>query len=111
MDYTSILYAIPVAGVLALLFAFWRASWVSKQDAGTDRMKEIAGYIQEGAMAFLTREYRVLAIFVLVVAALLAWSGSREAESSWMAAISFVVGALCSALAGFIGMRVATKAM
>lgn len=110
MDNTSILYAIPVAGLLALLFAFWKASWVSKQDAGTDRMKEIAGYIQEGAMAFLAREYRVLAIFVMIVAVLLAWSGSQEAESSWMAAISFVVGALCSALAGFIGMRVATQA-
>ncbi len=110
MDNTSIMYAIPIAGLLALLFAFWKASWVSKQDAGTDRMKEIAGFIQEGAMAFLAREYRVLAIFVVIVAALLAWSGSQEAESSWMAAISFIVGALCSALAGFIGMRVATQA-
>lgn len=110
MDYNSILYAVPAAGLLALLFAFWKASWVARQDAGTDRMKEIAGYIEEGAMAFLSREYRVLGIFVLVVAALLAWSGSQEAESSWMAAISFVVGAVCSSLAGFIGMKVATKA-
>ena len=110
MEYTNLLYAIPVAGVLALLFAYWKASWVSKQDPGTDRMQEIAGYIQEGAMAFLNREYRVLAIFVVVVAALLAWSGSREPGSSWMAGLSFVVGAVCSALAGYIGMRVATKA-
>ena len=110
MEYTTILYAIPAAGIIALLFAFWKASWVSKQDPGNERMVEIAGYIQEGAMAFLSREYRVLAIFVVIVAALLAWSGSQEEQSSWMAAISFVVGALCSALAGFIGMRVATKA-
>ena len=110
MEYTNLLYAIPVAGVLALLFAFWKASWVAKQDAGTDRMKEIAGYIQEGAMAFLNREYRVLAIFVVVVAALLAWSGSQEEGSSWLAGVSFIVGAVCSALAGYIGMRVATKA-
>ena len=110
MEYTNLLYAIPIAGVLALLFAYWKASWVSKQDEGTDRMKEIAGYIQEGAMAFLNREYRVLAIFVVVVAALLAWSGSQEANSSWLAGVSFIVGAVCSALAGYIGMRVATKA-
>ena len=110
MEYTTILYAIPVAGIIALLFAFWKASWVSKQDPGNERMVEISGYIQEGAMAFLSREYRVLGIFVILVAALLAWSGSQEAASSWMAAISFIVGAFCSALAGFIGMRVATKA-
>ena len=110
MEYTNLLYAIPVAGVLALLFAFWKASWVSKQDPGTPRMQEIAGFIQEGAMAFLNREYRVLAIFVVVVAALLAWSGSQTEGSSWMAGLSFVVGAVCSALAGYIGMRVATKA-
>ncbi len=110
MEYTNLLYAIPVAGVLALLFAFYKASWVGKQDAGTDRMKEIAGYIQEGAMAFLNREYRVLAVFVVVVAALLAWSGSQEEGSSWLAGVSFIVGAVCSALAGYIGMRVATKA-
>lgn len=110
MEYTNILYAIPVAGALALLFAYWKASWVSRQDPGTERMQEIAGYIQEGAMAFLNREYRVLAIFVVVVAALLAWSGSQEESSSWMAGLSFVVGAVCSALAGYIGMRVATKA-
>ncbi|MCE2503669.1 MAG: sodium-translocating pyrophosphatase [Chlorobi bacterium] len=110
MEYTTILYVIPAAGILALLFAFWKASWVGKQDPGNERMVEISGYIQEGAMAFLSREYRVLVIFMVVVAALLAWSGSQEAQSSSMAAISFVVGALCSALAGFIGMRVATKA-
>lgn len=101
---------IPVLGALGLLYTFWKTSWVSKQDAGTDRMKRISLSIATGAMAFLKAEYRVLAIFVVVVAALLAFSGSTEAESSWMIGVSFVVGAFCSALAGFLGMKVATKA-
>ncbi len=107
----TLLYLIPTAGILALLFAFWRALWIKKQDQGTDRMKEIGGYIQEGAMAFLGREYRVLAIFVVVVAVVLGLSGaSKGADSSPLTALSFVTGALCSALAGYIGMRVATNA-
>ncbi|MFP6887108.1 MAG: sodium-translocating pyrophosphatase, partial [Opitutales bacterium] len=85
-------------------------SQVSAADAGTERMKRIAASIQEGAMAFLKAEYRVLAIFVLCVAALLAWSGSVNEGSDPLVAVSFVVGALCSGLAGFLGMRVATKA-
>lgn len=101
---------IPVLGALGLLYTFWKTSWVSKQDAGTDRMKRISLSIATGAMAFLKAEYRVLAIFVVVVAALLAFSGSTEAESSWLIGVSFVVGAFCSALAGFLGMKVATKA-
>jgi K(+)-stimulated pyrophosphate-energized sodium pump len=110
-----LLYVIPGAGVLALLFAFMKASWIGKQDAGTDRMKEIAGYVQEGAMAFLRREYRVLAVFVLVVAALLGGAHAMG-ESTDLAyknpliALSFVLGAACSALAGWFGMKVATKA-
>lgn len=110
VEYSTLLYAIPAAGVLALLFAGFKASWVGRQEVGTDRMKEIAGFIQEGAMAFLNREYRVLAIFVVVVAAVLAWSGSQTEGSHWFAGLSFIVGAICSALAGYIGMRVATKA-
>lgn len=110
MDVTTLLYLIPVTGILALLFAYHKASWVARQDPGDDRMKEIASFIQEGAMAFLNREYRVLALFVVVVAILLAVSGAREEASSPLAALSFTVGALCSALAGYIGMRVATKA-
>jgi len=99
-----------LAGVAALLFAFWKATWITRQDSGTPRMQEIARSIQEGAMAFLGREYRVLAIFVVVVAILLGFAGSQEASSSWMIAVSFVIGASCSALAGFFGMRVATQA-
>lgn len=106
----TITYAIPVFGVLALLYTFWRSSWVSKQEVGTDRMARIAENIADGAMAFLKAEYRVLAIFVVVVAGLLAWSGSQSEDSSWLVAVSFILGAICSALAGFIGMRIATKA-
>ncbi len=103
-------YLIPVAGALALGYAFMRAQWVGKQDVGTDRMAEIANDIAEGAQAFLRREYRVLALFVVAVAVLLAFANLGRADSSPLIALSFVVGALCSALAGFIGMRVATKA-
>jgi K(+)-stimulated pyrophosphate-energized sodium pump len=100
---------IPVLGVLGLLYTFWKTAWVSKQDPGTDRMQRIADAIAKGAMAFLKAEYRVLAIFVVVVALLLAWSGN-SADSSPLIGISFVVGAFCSALAGYLGMKVATKA-
>ena len=103
-------YWIPAAGGIALLFTFWKTSQVGAADAGTERMKRIAASIQEGAMAFLKAEYRVLAIFILCVAALLAWSGSANEGSDPLVAVSFVVGALCSGLAGFLGMRVATKA-
>jgi K(+)-stimulated pyrophosphate-energized sodium pump len=101
---------IPVLGVLGLIYTFWKTSWVSKQDAGTERMQRIATAISDGAMAFLKAEYKVLAIFVVVVAVLLAYTGSTEPESSSLIGVSFVVGAFCSALAGFIGMKVATKA-
>jgi len=103
-------YFIPVAGVLALAFAFLRAGWIKKQDAGTDLMKEIAGHIKEGAMAFLRREYKILAIFVVVVAVLLAVVNWNSDVSHPLIAFSFVVGAVCSGLAGFIGMRIATEA-
>lgn len=109
MEY--ILYAVPVAGVLGLLYTFWKSSWVAKQEVGTEKMANIAEHIAEGAMAFLRAEYRVLAIFVLVVGVLLAIQGYNLGEgSSWMVSISFLAGAVSSALAGFIGMRVATKA-
>ncbi len=110
-----LLYVIPVTGVLALLFAWSKASWISKQEVGTPRMAEIAGYVQEGAMAFLRREYKVLAIFVAVVAVLLALSNlvgesTDIAYKNPLIALSFVVGAVCSAAAGWFGMRVATLA-
>ncbi len=104
----TITYAIPVFGVLALLYTLWRSSWVSKQEVGTERMARIAKNISEGAMAFLKAEYRVLSIFVIAVAILLGISA--DADSSWLISVSFILGAICSALAGFIGMRVATKA-
>ena len=98
------------AGVLALIFSAWKTSWVNKQDEGTDRMKTIGANIAEGAMAFLKAEYRVLAVFVVVVACLLAFANAGNPESSPLIAASFITGALCSGLAGFLGMRVATKA-
>jgi K(+)-stimulated pyrophosphate-energized sodium pump len=104
-----IIYAIPVFGVLALLYTFWRSAWVSRQEVGTERMAIIAKNIADGAMAFLKAEYRVLIIFVAAVAILLGISGNTQ-DSSPLIALSFFLGAICSALAGFIGMRVATKA-
>ena len=103
-------YLIPAAGVLALLFALMKSSWIGKRDAGTDTMQEIAGHIQEGAMAFLSREYRVLGIFVVIVGVLLAVGNATQETSHWLIGVSFVCGAACSGLAGFIGMKVATKA-
>ncbi|MCR9286038.1 MAG: sodium-translocating pyrophosphatase [Bacteroidetes bacterium] len=100
---------IPAFGVIALLYTFWKSSWVSKQDVGSEKMAKIAKHIADGAMAFLKAEYKVLAIFVVAVAVLLGISGNT-AESSPLVAMSFVLGAICSALAGFIGMKVATKA-
>ncbi len=108
MNTNLIIYLLPVAGVLALIFAGFKSMWISKQDAGEDKMKTIAGHIADGAMAFLAREYKVLAVFVVVVAALLAIGNYSNANSSPIVAVSFVVGALCSALAGYIGMKVAT---
>ncbi len=106
----DIVVAAPVAGVLALGYAYWKATWVKKQDAGTDVMKEIAALIQEGAMAFLKAEYTVLAGFVAIGALLLAFanSGGGEFQSPLIAA-SFVTGAVASGLAGYFGMRVATN--
>ncbi len=105
-----IVHIIPLFGVLALLYTVWKTSWITKQDAGTEKMQKIAGHISEGAMAFLKAEYKVLAVFVLIVAILLAVSGANSAASSPLVGVSFIVGAFCSALAGFIGMSVATKA-
>ena len=100
---------IPLLGVIGLLYTFWKSSWVSKQEVGTEKMGRIAQNISEGAMAFLKAEYQVLSIFVVIVAILLGVSGNT-AESSPLVALSFVLGAMCSAGAGYIGMKVATKA-
>jgi len=104
------LKAVPIIGAVALLYAIYKAFWVGRQDPGTDEMKEIANHVAEGAMAFIKREYTVIALFVAVVALLLAFSNYSIADSSWWIAISFLCGAFASGLAGYIGMKVATKA-
>ncbi len=106
----SLIYLLPVAGILALIFTFVRSNWVSRQEIGDEKMSTIAKNIADGAMAFLKAEYRVLAIFVVAVAVLLFIKGSSEEDSNFWVGVSFIIGAICSALAGFIGMRVATKA-
>jgi K(+)-stimulated pyrophosphate-energized sodium pump len=106
----SYAYLVPAMGLIGLLYTLWKFSWVSKQDAGTDRMKEIANYIAEGAMAFLRAEWKILTYFGIIVALLLGFMGSRSAESHWFIAVAFLIGAFFSALAGYIGMRAATKA-
>ena len=102
---------IPFFGVIALLFTMWKSAWVSKQEVGSEKMGRIAKNIADGAMAFLKAEYKVLAIFVAIVTVLMVVSGIQGGDtSSWMVGVSFVLGAFCSALAGYIGMKVATKA-
>ena len=110
MDNQTLLYLVPVAGVIALIYAFVTAGWINKQDQGTDRMKGIAEHIYRGAMAFLAAEYKVLAIFVGLVAVVLGGLYMNDPSSSPLVALSFVVGAICSGLAGFFGMKVATRA-
>ncbi len=106
----NILYVLPAIGLLALLFIAWRSSWVKKQPEGTEKMSKISKNIALGAMAFLKAEYKVLSVFVLALAIILAFKGSLEADSHPLVALSFVVGAFSSVMAGFIGMRVATIA-
>jgi len=104
-----ILYSVPASGILALLFVYFKNNWVTSKEIGTDKMKRIAENIADGAMAFLKAEYKILSIFVILTAILLGFKGESEG-TSYLVAVSFVVGALCSGLAGFIGMKVATKA-
>ncbi len=101
---------LPAFGVLALLFVLLKNSWVTKQDVGDEKMARIAKNISDGAMSFLKAEYKILSIFVIAVAILLYFKGASEEGSNGLVAVSFIVGAICSALAGFIGMKVATKA-
>ena len=101
---------LPAFGMLALFFVFIKDRWVTKQDVGNEKMARIAQNIAEGAMSFLKAEYKILSVFVVAVAILLFFKGQSETGSNGMVAVSFVVGAICSALAGFIGMKVATKA-
>lgn len=101
---------LPLFGVVALVFVFIKNAWVTKQEAGDAKMSRIAKSIADGAMSFLKAEYKILAIFVIAVAILLYFKGAYETGSNGMVAFSFVIGAICSGLAGFIGMKVATKA-
>ncbi|MEI8075580.1 MAG: sodium-translocating pyrophosphatase [Bacteroidota bacterium] len=103
-------YAVPAMGVVGLLYTLIKFNWVSKQDAGNERMKEISTYIAEGAMAFLKAEYKILGYFVVIVSLLLGIMGYTDKNSHWSIALAFIMGAFFSALAGFIGMKIATKA-
>ena len=112
----QIIYLVPALGILGLVVMAVKSAWVSKQDAGDKNMQELAGYIADGAMAFLKAEWKVLSIFVVIAAALLAYSGTIhevngvQIHSSWIISIAFIIGAVFSATAGYIGMKVATKA-
>jgi len=106
----NLIYYLPIAGIIGLLYMWMKATWVSKQEVGSEKMARIAKNIADGAMAFLKAEYKILSIFVLAIAVLLIFKGESNKDSTPFVALSFVVGALMSALAGFIGMRIATKA-
>ena len=103
-------YAVPAMGIVGLLYTLLKFNWVSKQDAGNARMKEISDYIAEGAMAFLKAEWKILGYFVVIVALLLGFMASKNEDSHWTIAVAFVSGAIFSATAGYIGMKIATKA-
>jgi K(+)-stimulated pyrophosphate-energized sodium pump len=105
-----LIYTIPVFGLLALGYTLINFGWVSRQEDGDDKMREISGYIAQGAMAFLKAEWRVLGVFALIACILLGYSGTLVKNSSPVIALSFLLGAVFSALAGYIGMKVATKA-
>ena len=105
----DLLLLVPGSGLVALIFVYLKNNWVASKDVGSEKMERIAKNIADGAMAFLRAEYKILSVFVLITAVLLGFKGESEG-SSYLVAVSFVVGALCSGLAGFIGMKVATKA-
>ena len=112
----NLIYSIPLLGLVGIIVMLIKSSWVNKQDAGDKNMQELAGYIADGAMAFLKAEWRVLSIFAVFTAALLAYSGTITEingvpmHSSWIISLSFIIGAVFSATAGYIGMKSATKA-
>lgn len=105
----KLIYVVPLMAVIGLLYTYVKFKWVAKQDAGTDRMKEISTYIANGAMAFLRAEWKILGYFVVIVAILLGIMASANPSSHWSISIAFVIGAVFSATAGYIGMRIATK--
>ena len=105
----NILYFVPITGIIALIYVYIKNRWVSSREVGNAKMAKIAKNIADGAMAFLKAEYKILSIFVILTSVLLAIKGVNEG-TSWLVSISFIIGAGCSGLAGFIGMKVATKA-
>jgi len=110
---SELMYYIPLMGLVGLVVMIGKAMWVNKQDAGDANMKELAGYIARGASAFLKAEWKVLGVFAVIAAVLLAWSAELEAvatHTDWVIAIAFLIGAFFSAFAGWIGMSIATKA-
>lgn len=106
----NLFYAVPAMGIIGLLYTLVKFNWVSKQDAGGQKMKEISAHIAEGAMAFLKAEWKILSYFVIIVAVLLGVMATSNPNSHWAIAVAFVIGAVFSATAGYIGMKVATKA-
>ena len=112
MDFlnSNLIYLIPVIGLVGIVFMAIKAAWVTKQDAGDGEMTKLSGYIADGAMAFLRAEWKILSYFVVVAGLLLAWSGTTVKTSSPVIAVSFLCGAFLSAFAGYLGMRIATKA-
>ncbi len=110
MSLSTILLTVPAMALIGLLYTLIKFNWVARQEPGNDKMKEISKYIAEGAMAFLKAEWKILAYFVIIVACLLGYMASKNPSSHWAIAISFVIGGVCSAIAGYIGMRIATKA-
>jgi len=106
----ALIYVVPALGLVGLLAMAVKSAWVSKQATGDKNMVELSGYIADGAMAFLKAEWKILGYFAVIAGLLLAWSGTLVETSSPVIAISFVIGALFSALAGYIGMKIATKA-
>lgn len=106
----NLFYAVPAMGIVGLIYTLIKSKWVSRQEAGNERMKEISTYIAEGAMAFLRAEWKILSYFVVIVSLLLGVMSQTNPDSHWSIAIAFIIGAVSSATAGYIGMKVATKA-
>src|SRR6478609_5150428 len=105
---SSLFYAVPVLGIIGLLYTLIKFNCVSRQEAGNERMREISDHIAEGAMAFLRAEWRILGFFVIIVSILLGIMAATNENSHWSIAVAFIIGAVSSAVAGFIGMKVAT---
>ena len=105
-----LMYAVPGLGLIGILIMLVKSSWVSKQSSGDAKMSELAGHIADGAMSFLKAEWKIMSYFVVIAALLLGFSGTLVEHSHPIIAVAFVIGAVFSALAGYVGMRIATKA-